>query len=123
MSKVSYPSVIANKKSITANIINRTPKVFTIVIVPHSQKQSRSVSVSMKTVYTVCAIILSAAVVITGYNAYKNHLNRKNLSTAVSESSSLEQEKNQLSALSEELLLNVSQLSEETISSPRETTP
>ncbi len=91
----------------------KSPKVFTLVIVPHSQKQSRSVSVSLNTVYAVCAVLLAVILTITGYRAYTDHITRRNLETAVSQSSSLKRDKQHIAELSEELLINVSQLSAE----------
>ncbi len=81
--------------------------------VPHSQKQSRSVSVSLNAVYAVCAVLLAAILTIAGYRAYMDHITRKNLETAVSRSSSLKRDKEHIAELSEELLINVSQLSAE----------
>jgi murein DD-endopeptidase MepM/ murein hydrolase activator NlpD len=94
-------------------MIKKTPKVFSIVFVPHSQKQSRSFSVSMKSVYIACAFVAAAILLFTGYNAYKDHISHKKLITAIKQSSTLEQQNSQISALSDKLMLNVNRLSEE----------
>ncbi len=106
MSKVMCPYVPTYTKK-------KQPKVFTLVFVPHSQKRSRSVSISMKSVFVTLIILLFGAAVITGAISYKRHNERKTLISAIRETSYLEKRSSQMSSLSEELLLNINQLSEE----------
>lgn len=105
MSKVICPSIPAYTKK-------KNPRVFTLVYVPHSQKCSRSISISMRSVFITLMILVFSIFVITGAITYKRHCERKTLITAIRESASLEARNNQISSQSQQLLLNLNELSE-----------
>jgi hypothetical protein len=94
-------------------MIKKAPKVFTLVFVPHSQKQSRSVSISMRSVYLAFSLLCAFALFFIGYSSYKSHVSHKDLLSAIRQSSALKREKSQIAALSDKLILDINQLTEE----------